>query len=122
MTRGPVPVKADRAPGGGLRVLKFGGNTIDDPAALARAAGEVGKVAPAVVVVSASRASTDLLLGAARLALDGQVGDARKMARAFGEHWMSRIREGIPSSSEAGRLSARVDEQVQRALAVCEGV
>ncbi len=122
MTRGPVPVKADRAPGGGLQVLKFGGNTLDDPAALARAAGEVGKVAPAVVVVSASRASSDLLLGAARLALDGQVGDARKMARHFGEHWMSRIREGIPSSSEAGRLSARVDEQVQRALAVCEGV
>src|SRR6266851_1378868 len=122
MTRGPVPVKADRAPGGGLRVLKFGGNTLDDPMALAQAVGELRKVAPAVVVVSASRASTDLLLGAARLALHGQVQDAREMAQHFGEHWMSRIREAIPSSSEAGRLSARVDEEVQRALAVCEGV
>src|SRR5713226_3947286 len=122
MTRGPVPVKADRAPGGGLRVLKFGGNTLDDPMALAQAVGELRKVAPAVVVVSASRASTDLLLGAARLALDGQVQDAREMAQHFGEHWMSRIREAIPSSSEAGRLSARVDDEVQRALAVCEGV
>src|SRR5260370_31746130 len=122
MTRGPVPVKADRAPGGGLQVLKFGGNTLDDPMALARAVGELRKVAPAVVVVSASRASTDLLLGAARLALDGQVQDAREAVQHFGEHWMSRIREAISSASEVERLSARVDEEVQRALAVCEGV
>src|SRR5258708_16512538 len=122
MTRGPVPVKADRAPRGGLQLLKFGGNTLDDPMALARAAAEVRKVAPAVVVVSASRASTDLLLGAARLALDGQVSDARKMAHHFGEHVMSRIRKAIPSSSAAERLTVRVDEEVQRAMAVCEGV
>src|SRR6266849_2808083 len=122
MTRGPVPVKADRAPGGGLQVLKFGGNTLDDPMALARAVGELRKVAPAGVVVSASHGSTDLRLGAARLPLDGQVQDAREIAHHFPEHLMSRIREAIPSSTEAERLSARVDEEVQPAFAVCEGV
>ena len=121
MSRGPIPVKANRAAGGGLRVLKFGGNALDDPLALARAASEIGRAAPAVVVVSASRASTDLLLGAAQLALDGQVRDARRMAHQFGSHLRLRIRQLIPSS-EAARLGALVDEEVKRSLAVCEGV
>src|SRR6516162_6396239 len=121
MSRGPVTVKTNRTPGGGLRVLKFGGNALDDPLALARAASEVSLAAPCVVVVSASRASTDLLLGAAQMALDGQVRDARRMGHQFGNHLRLRIRQLIPSP-EAARLGALVDEEVKRSLAVCEGV
>src|SRR5262249_58002314 len=121
MSRGQFPDKANRAAGGGLGVLKWGGNALDDPLALARAASEIGGAAPAVVVVSASRASTDLLLGAAQLALDGQVRDARRMAHQFGNHVRLRIRQLIPSP-EAARLGALVDEEVKRSLAVCEGV
>jgi aspartokinase len=95
-----------------MRVMKFGGTSVGDPARIANLCDIVGRPPAApVVVVSAASKVTDMLLTAARKAADGTVDDAAIEARVTG------LLRGLRPARRARRRRARGAPRRARAIA-----
>src|SRR5262245_23566846 len=91
-------------------VMKFGGTSVADPDAISRLIGivrhqkEKDGAAP-VVVVSALAGVTDELVAAARLAEDGEAGNAEAALRALADRHVA-VAAAITSDSRAATVAA----------------
>lgn len=107
----------------GIRILKFGGTSVGSAEAVRAATDIVAGLAPRVgVVVSASAGTTDLLIDAARSALDGNRERAEMLANEFEERHHRLVRELIVDSARANDLDAWIGHAAHELRAMCESI
>jgi bifunctional aspartokinase / homoserine dehydrogenase 1 len=106
----------------GAAVFKFGGTSVGSVEAIRLAAGHVQEHKPAVVVVSAMRGVTDLLLDAGRHALAGHRERFLEAVDAFGTRHIDLVRHLIDTRRSTSQLESEIDRMVERLTAIGESV
>jgi bifunctional aspartokinase / homoserine dehydrogenase 1 len=106
-----------------LEVWKFGGVAVGSADAVRAAMQRVTNAkVRLVVVVSAMNGITDLLLGCARAALEGDRETCRKATAEFESRHMSLIEQLEPERASADALFAVVDAATQEMMSIAESI
>src|ERR1700687_757495 len=103
-------------------VFKFGGTSVGSPEAIRQAVTHVERDKPAVVIVSAMRGVTDLLLGVARDAYGGHRQRAMAAIEELVQRHVNLLRHLIASRARIERVEQSVEEtaaQLQIGSASC---
>lgn len=109
-----------------VQVYKFGGAAVGSAEALRMAAEHVRAAEPRLaVVVSAMDGITDLLLGAARSALEGDRKSYQKAAREFESRHIQLVEDSRPRLSgqrRAAALHRRIVESTEELRSMCDSI
>jgi bifunctional aspartokinase / homoserine dehydrogenase 1 len=106
-----------------LEVWKFGGASLADATAIARAVALIGKhTGPLAVVASALGGITDLLLDGAAAATSGRDADARRAAAEFLRRHRDVARALIPAGPARRRLLATIDASAREYHELCVAI
>jgi bifunctional aspartokinase / homoserine dehydrogenase 1 len=103
-------------------VFKFGGASVGSPEAIRQAAAHVERDKPAVVIVSAMRGVTDLLLGVARHAYGGHRQQALSGIDDLVQRHVNLLRHLIASRPRTERLEQSIEETAAQLRAMAESV
>lgn len=104
-----------------LRVAKFGGTSVQDQAAIERVVAIVNELRPGMaVVLSAMGGVTDLLLGAADLAVKGA--DYKHLEATFRRRHHEAADALLKDPLGLGRMKALIDEASDELLAICQSL
>ncbi len=102
-------------------MAKFGGTSVQDQAAIERVVAIVNDLRPGMaVVLSAMGGVTDLLLGAADLAVKG--GDYRPLAATFRRRHHEAADTLLKDAVHLKRMKALIDEASDELLAICQSL
>jgi bifunctional aspartokinase / homoserine dehydrogenase 1 len=107
-------------------VMKFGGTSVGDAAAIRRTAGLIARsheaVGPTAVVVSAMSKVTDLLLRGAAGATAGDEAAFRQAAADLREKHGTAVADLLPPSAERDALMAELNRFIDRFEALCQAM